>query len=313
MSAVDPAGFPSEPSQPVVAPDDARRTRRLAIALMCGGLLMFALLDAVAKYLGQVHDPVQIAWVRYASHLLIAVVIVNPLTMPGSWRSGRPMLQFLRSVLLAGTTTLNFMALQELRMDETMSIVFATPLLVAIFAGPLLGEWVGPRRLAAIMVGFIGVLLVTRPGVGEWKIAYLYAFANAVCYAFYNILTRMVGARDSVWTSFFYMPMFGMALLAPALPSVWVWPGSTFDWGLLLFTGVLGGSGHLMLIIAHKRAPAGVLAPYIFSQIIWMIALGWTIFGDTPDLWTLSGTAVVISSGLYLFARERTVKSATDM
>jgi drug/metabolite transporter (DMT)-like permease len=313
MSAVDPAGFPSEPQPPAITPEAARRTRLIAIGLMCGGLLCFAFLDAVAKYLGRTYDPVQIAWIRYASHLVIAIVIVNPMTMPGAWRSNRPVLQFFRSVLLAGTTTLNFMALQTLRMDETMSIVFVTPLLVAIFAGPLLGEWVGPRRLAAIMVGFAGVLLVTRPGIGEWQDAYLYAMANSVCYAFYNILTRMVGGRDSVWTSFFYLPMFGMALLAPMLPAVWVWPHTTFDITFLIMTGALGGFGHLMLIIAHARAPAGILAPFMFTQIVWMIALGWFVFGDTPDLWTLSGATIVISSGLYLFARERTVKSASDL
>lgn len=312
MSAVDPAGFPSEPQiPPPVSPEDARRTRVMAIGLMCLALFMFALLDTVAKMLGRVYDPVQIAWMRYASHVVIAILIVNPLTMPGNWRSKRPVLQFFRSVLLACTTTLNFMALQHLRLDETMSIIFITPLLVAFLAGPLLGEWVGPRRLIAICVGLLGVLLVTRPGFGEWKVAYLYALCNAVCYAFYNILTRMVGASDSPWTSFFYMPIFGMVLLGPMLPPLWVWPDNGFDWTLLALTGVLGGFGHLMLIVAHAWAPAGMLAPFMFTQIVWMILLGWFVFGDKPDVWTMSGAAIVIASGLYLFAREQIVKAGT--
>lgn len=309
MSATDPAGVLPD-SSPSAPEDGARRSRHIAIGLMCMAVFLFALLDVVAKHLVTGYDPIQIAWSRYVFHVLIALVLTNPFVMPGVWRTRRPLLQFFRSVLLALTTILNFWALETLRLDETVSIMFATPFLVAILAGPLLGEWVGPRRMIAIMVGFSGVLLVTQPGVGEWKPAYLLSFGNAVFYSIYNVLTRMVGAHDNAWTSFFYVPMFGGLLLAPALPAVWVWPDNAFDWGLLASTGALGGFGHLMLIIAHVRAPAGVLAPFMYTQIIWMITLGWVVFQDRPDIWTLSGAGIVIASGLYLFARERTVKAA---
>jgi drug/metabolite transporter (DMT)-like permease len=312
MSATDQAGFPPQPKH-IETPEEARRSRMIAVGLMCTAILFFALLDATGKYLGKSYDPLQIAWSRYAFHIVIALMLVNPVTKPGAWRSRRPFLQVVRSILLMSTTILNFWALQTLRLDQTTTVLFATPFLVAIIAGPILGEWVGPRRLAAIMVGFVGVLIAMRPGVGTWDPGYLLMIVNIICYALYNVLTRMVSAHDSASTSFFYVPMFGALVLLPILPTVWTWPDNWLDWTLLAGTGALGGLGHFMLIAAHGRAPAGVLAPFMYTQIVWMISLGWIVFGDRPDIWTLSGAAVVICSGLYLFARERKVKGSADL
>lgn len=290
----------------------ARRRRLTAIGLMLFALLLFAILDALAKYLGRTYHPAQIAWSRYAFHLVIALVIMNPFTARHVYRTKRPGIQLVRSFLLALSTLLNFWAVQTLRLDQVITITFAVPLLVAIFAGPLLGEWVGPRRLVAIIVGFSGVLLVTRPGFGEWHPAYLLSLGNALAYALYNVLTRKVSAHDSAHTSFLYLPMFGTLVLGLFMPQVWVWPDA-IGWAMLASTGALGGFGHYALIIAHGRAPAPVLAPFIYTQLMWMIALGWIVFGDRPDVWTLAGAGVVIGSGLYLFARERTVKGERDL
>ena len=187
--------------------------------------------------------------------------------------------------------------------------MFATPFIVALLAGPMLSERVGPRRLAAIGVGFVGVLIITRPGLGGMHPAALLCVIAAVCYALYGISTRVLAAHDSSATTMFYSGIAGVVLMTPALPAIWTTPPSPLVWGVMLLMGAFGALGHWLLILAHARAPAPLLAPFIYTQIVWMLALGYAIFGDLPDRWTLIGAAVVIASGLYLLYRER-VRSA---
>jgi drug/metabolite transporter (DMT)-like permease len=129
-----------------------------------------------------------------------------------------------------------------------------------------------------------------------------------VAYALYNILTRILAASDRSETTMVYSGLVGMALATPILPFVWTMPGSPLTWALLVGVGALGAFGHWLLILAHARAPAPVLAPFIYFQIVWMLGLGYLIFGDWPDPWTLVGCTVVVASGLYLLSRERTRK-----
>jgi len=212
--------------------------------------------------------------------------------------------------MLLGSTMFNFMAFRYLQLDEAMAILFSTPFLIAIFAGPMLGEWVGWRRWTAILVGFSGVLLVVRPGMGGIQWAALLSFGSAICYAFYNILTRMLARSDSSETTLFYANLFGCLVMAPVLPFVWITPPNPLDWGLMLALGVLGAGGHFLLILAHRRAPASVLSPFIYTQIVWASTLGYLVFGNVPSRWTAAGALVVIASGLYLLNRERKVHGA---
>ena len=145
------------------AAHEQRRQRLIGIGLMCGAVAAFACLDCMAKYLGTHMDRVQVVGVRYVSAFLIALLFSNPINRPGLLRTGRPVLQLGRSVLLLGSTVFNFMAFRYLQLDEALAILFSTPFLVAILAGPMLGEWVGWRRWTAIMVGFAGVLVVVAP------------------------------------------------------------------------------------------------------------------------------------------------------
>jgi drug/metabolite transporter (DMT)-like permease len=283
---------------------DERRRRLAGIALMCGAILSFSCLDAIAKWLNQTLDPMLTVWARYVGSIVFVSLFVNHWTTPGVARTRRPWLQAGRSVLLLASTALNFFALQYLQLTETVSIMFATPLLVALLAGPLLGEWVGPRRLAAIGVGFVGILIVTRPGFGLHPAALL-SVIGAVCYALYSISTRILAAYDSSATTMFYSGLAGLVLVTPIVPWVWSVPPSGLYWLLLILMGALGAFGHWFLILAHARAPAPVLAPFIYTQIVWMIALGFLVFGDLPDGLTLAGSAIVIGSGLYLLYRER--------
>jgi drug/metabolite transporter (DMT)-like permease len=288
---------------------DDRRRRLIGIALMCGALFSFACLDATAKWLNRSLDPVLTIWVRYIGSVAFVALFVNPWTAPGVARTARPWLQAGRSVLLLGSTALNFFALTYLQLIETVSIMFATPFLVALLAGPLLGERVGPRRLAAIALGFVGILIITRPGLGGLHPAAFLSLGGAVCYALYSIATRVLAAHDSSATTMFYSGFAGLLLVTPLVPFVWSVPDSPLVWLMMIVVGALGAFGHWLLILAHARAPAPVLSPFIYTQIIWMIVLGFVIFGDLPDRWTLGGSAVVIASGLYLLYRERVRKA----
>ena len=274
---------------------------------MCGALFLFAGNDATAKFLNAYMDSLQVVWARYMSAFALAIILMNPVKNPGVMRTGRPWLQLGRSTLLVVSTTLNFIALRYLQLDQTMTIMFCTPFLVALLGGPLLGEWIGWRRWIAIIVGFCGVLLVARPGAGGIHPAALMILASALCYAFYSISTRVLSRTDSDQTTNFYSNLVGAAAGTVVVPFVWTPQSDPKVIALMCAMGLFSGFGHYLLIRAHRLAPAAVLAPFIYSEIVWMIALGFLVFGDVPNHWTLAGVAVVIASGLYLLYRERLV------
>jgi drug/metabolite transporter (DMT)-like permease len=292
----DPAQDPAQ---------EQRRQRLIGIGLMSGAVADFACLDAIAKYLGTHMDTLQVVSVRYAAAFLLTLLISNPVSRPGLLRTQKPLLQLGRSLLLLGSTTFNFMAFRYLQLDEALAILFSTPFMVAILAGPMLGEWVGWRRWIAIGVGFIGVLVVVRPGLGGLQWAALLSFGSAVCYAFYSISTRMLARHDSSETTLFYSNMLGAVIMLPILPFVWSPPPSVLDGILMVALGGFGAFGHFLMISAHRYAPASVLSPFMYTQLVWATAFGYLIFANVPSRWTLAGAAIVIASGLYLLHRER--------
>jgi drug/metabolite transporter (DMT)-like permease len=300
-----PPVAPSRSSPLDAATDVERRRRLVGIALMCGALMCFACLDASAKWVNRHVDPLVTVWARYAVSVALVGLLVNGFTTPGVLRTRRPWLQAGRSVLLLLSTALNFYALQYLQLAEAIAIQFMTPFLVALLAGPILGEWVGPRRLAAISVGFLGVLVITRPGLGGLHPAAFLSALGSVCYALYGISTRILAAHDSSRTTMVYSGLAGVALMTPIVPFVWSAPPGAIGWALLFAVGFFGAFGHWLLILAHARAPAPILSPFIYTQIVWMILLGWLVFGQLPDAWTLGGAGVVVASGLYLLYREQ--------
>lgn len=286
-------------------PASLRGSRLKGIALICVTFLMFGCLDSTAKYLNQFMDPLQTTWARYVSGFLLALILSNPLVRPGLLRTRRPGLQMLRSMLMLGSTGFNFYAVKYLQLDQTTSISFATPFLVAVLSGPMLGEWVGWRRWVAISIGFCGVLLVARPGFGGIHPAALLSVAAVFCYGFYFITTRIVSRSDSSETTLFYSNIVGVVVMSCIAPFVWTMPESWFLFVLMIAIGAFGTVGHYLLIIAHRMAPPSVLAPFMYSQLIWVIAIGYMVFDDIPSGWTLAGAAVVVASGLYLLHRER--------
>src|SRR5215471_4310396 len=282
----------------------ARRARLIGIALMCGAVGSFAFLDTTAKYLGRHVDVLQVVWARYTFAFLLTLIVSNPLSHPGLLRTDRPIFQIGRATMLLGSTVFNFFALKYLRLDQVLAIIFSTPFFVAALSGPVLGEWVGARRWAAIGVGFIGILVVTRPGFGLVHPAALLAVMAALSYAAYALSTRILARTDSNETTLFYSNFVGAVVMLPVLPFFWKTP-DLWQVVLMALAGALASLGHYMLIVAHRLAPASLLSPFIYSQLVWVIALGYGVFGDVPDAYTLAGALIVIASGLYVFHRER--------
>jgi drug/metabolite transporter (DMT)-like permease len=288
-----------------------RRQRLIGIALMCGAVALFAVLDTTAKYLNTQMDSLEIAWARYTSAFVLTLIVSNPFTHTKLLRTASLKLQLTRSVLLVASTVLNFLALRWLQLDEVLSIIFTFPFIVAIASGPLLGEWIGWRRWCAIGFGFAGVLVITRPGFGGMHPAALLSLAATICYGLYAVITRIVSRVDSNQTTLFYANFIGALVMLPIIPFVWQTPGNWTIALMLIATGVLGSLGHFFLISGHKLAPAAVLSPFIYTQLIWVVILGYLVFDHVPTQWTMAGAAMVIGSGLYLLYRERQVGKVT--
>jgi drug/metabolite transporter (DMT)-like permease len=282
-----------------------RRARLTGIGLICVALVCFAALDTTAKWLGGRMNLVQVIWARFAGHFLLSFLVVNPWTVPGLLRTRRPWLQIGRSAALTGSTVFNFTAVQFLQLDQTASLMFTTPFLIAALAGPMLGEWLDWRRWTAIGVGFAGVLLVTRPGAGGIHPAAIFSLLAAMCFALYSITTRKLAAHDPTQTTSFYSSVVGLVVSSLAVPWFWTPTSEPASLAGMMAVGVLGWVGHWILIAAHRHAPAPVLAPFTYTQIVWMSLAGALVFGDVPNTWTLAGAAVVIASGLYLLSQER--------
>jgi drug/metabolite transporter (DMT)-like permease len=285
------------------------RTARLTgIALMCAAVACFALLDTTAKYLSLSMSTLQIVWARYTGAFLFPFIVSNPWTRPGLTRTTRPLLQIGRSMLLLGSTLCNFAALRYLQLDEAVALVFSTPFFVAALSWPMLGERVRWRRWSAVAVGFIGVLVIARPGAGSFQPAALLSLSAAGFYALYSITTRILARTDANDTTLFYSNLVGALALLPVVPFVWTTPTDPLVIALMVATGAVGSTGHYCLIAAHRLAPAALLSPFIYTEIVLVIALGFLVFGDVPNRWTLTGAAIVVASGLYILHRERIVR-----
>lgn len=293
--------------------DAERGARMKSIGLMVMAVTLFSVLDAAAKVAAHTLPIFEITWFRYAIHFIVAAAVLNPWTTPGAWRVNRPFAQIVRAGLLTCMTFFNFMALRHLQLAETVSINFLAPLMITILSVLFLRERIGLHRIGAILVGFAGILMVTRPGLGGFHPAMIYSLLAMTGGALYALMTRSLAASESPGSMLLVMAGVPMLLLLPVQPFVFVMPPDTATWGLLLLCGVTGSLGHFLLILAHRYAPASVIAPFNYAQIIPMVLLGYLVFGDVPGLWTLAGAGVVIISGLYLLHRERTVARRREL
>lgn len=286
-------------------PMPQQRERLIGIALLIAAVACFACLDASAKWVNRTTDPIQTAAVRYLGSFVLIGACFNPWTRPRILRSRSLALQCARALCLVLATICAFFALRYLRLTQATSITFASPLIVTLIAGPLLGERIGTRRLVAVLIGFLGVLVITRPGSGGFHPAMLLAVITACANALYAVTTRILVTRDASETTLFYTGLVGSVVFLPSLPFVWTMPSSALVWLAMAGLALFGALGHWLLILAHERAPASVLAPFFYLQLLWATLLGLVVFGELPDRWTLAGGATVMASGLYLLHQER--------
>jgi drug/metabolite transporter (DMT)-like permease len=210
-----------------------------------------------------------------------------------------------RGLMFCAMTGINFWALQYLQLTVTASIFFTVPILIALMSAPLLGERMDAKRWSAILIGFAGVLVIVRPGSAAFHPAMLLSMVNAVLYAAFNLMTRKLAAYDPPETIQFLPAVVASVVLAPFALAVWETPQGWLEWLTLCLLGVFGGTGHQLLAMAHRYAPASTLAPFLYQQILYMALFGYVVFGTLPDAQVWLGAAIVVGSGLYLFARER--------
>jgi drug/metabolite transporter (DMT)-like permease len=292
--------------------DETARNRLKAIGLMVAAVTLFSCLDTSAKYLvtKQNLGVWQVVWARCIGQFVLMLALLPAFGVIGAkalFTTRRRGLQLVRSALLFATTAFNFLALEYLRLDQTVTIVFLAPLVVALLAGPLLGEWVGRSRLVAILVGFFGVVIAVRPGLGAIHPAVLYAIAGMLVYALFMLMTRYMAHFDPPLVTLFHSMFVGTFAGAPIALWDWHTPANLTAWLLLCVLGVFGGVGHWLFLHAYRLAPASSIAPFIYMQLLTMVACGYIVFGDLPDMWTLIGAALIVGSGIYLVHRERTI------
>jgi len=288
----------------VAAPREERTT--LGVGLMALAILCFTCIDTSAKWLIAAGLPaLQVVFVRYAGHFLLALVATLPTEGLSVFRSASPARQFLRSIFLAGSTLLNFAALSYLPITVTTTIMFAGPIVVTLLAIPVLGERVGIHRLVAVCVGFLGVLVVMQPWGVSFHPAMFLSLGALTCAAAYFIMTRMLAGVESNQTSQIWGSGLPTILLAPlALPG-WVAPESVGVMIVMGLIGAFGAAGHTVATTAHRLADASILAPVVYIQIFLAAVAGILVFGTWPTIWTLGGGIIIIAAGLYIWHRER--------
>ncbi len=276
-----------------------------AVLYMALAMALLPCLNAAAKSLGSSYSTIEIVWARYAGHFAYMVVVFFPRRGAALFVTAQPTVQAMRSALLLAATGVYFTALHYTALPTAAVISFVSPFMMTGLSSVVLGEPVGPRRWAAVAVGFIGALLILRPGSGVVHLASFLVLISAACNALYQLLTRRLAARDPAETSNTYIAVVGFALTSLAVPFFWQTPRSLHDLLLFVSLGLFCGFGHYFIVKALEWGPAAVIAPLNYGQLVGTVIIAYLAFGEWPDRWTWAGAAVIIASGLYIFYRER--------
>ena len=281
-------------------PAAPRRSSRplLGVLFMGAACALFPIMNGIVKLLTATYDPREVVWFRIVIHLVLVALVFTPRMGLGLFRTRQIGLQLVNSVMMLLSTLLFFSAVRSVGVAEAISISFVAPLVVVFLAWPLLGERITATRLAAVVVGFVGVLVVIRPGSAVFQWASVLLLGSAVCYAIYQIIIRRLAGVDHPATSIFYSVLLGAILMSMLLPFVWVTPRNWLDWALLLSLGALGGLGHYCVARAMIYASANFIAPFNYTQIIGSVIVGYLMFAEVPDLYTWLGTALIVGAGL---------------
>jgi drug/metabolite transporter (DMT)-like permease len=277
------------------------------ILLMCAAMAFLALMATAIKHLTQTYPTAEILWARFFFHFLF-VLMLFPRRIPTLLVSRRKGLQIARSVVMLFGALIAVSALRYIQVAEFVALTFIAPALVAGLSVVILREHVGARRWASVAVGFVGVLIIVRPGTGVMHWAAALPLGVAMCQASYQIMTRLLSQEADVINSLVYTALVGTVVTTLAVPFFWV-PPQGIDWLLMACVGFLGGAGHFAMIKAYERAAAAVVAPLTYSELIWATLAGFAVFGDLPDAWTFVGAAIIAASGIYILHRERLRRS----
>ena len=282
-----------------------------AILMIVGAVACFSVSEAIIKWLASRYPVPLLIWARYTVHCLLMVLVLGPSQRGRLLATGRPALHVLRAGLLLATSLCGLSAFQRLPLAEATAIAFCSPLIVTLLARPLLGERVGPARWVAVLVGFAGVMLVARPGSGLVPDGVLFAFATAVVYALYQILTRKLSSTESPVTLLFHTALIGSTLTTAALPWMNHGPEPALpDYLAMGAMGVLAGCGHFLLTRAFREAPASLLSPLLYVQLLWATLFGWLIFDQLPDQVALGGMLVIGTAGVLIAIDSRRLARA---
>lgn len=278
----------------------------MGIFFVIAATIIFSCQDAITKTLVKDYPATFIVMVRYWVFFLVGSYMVHKADggLKKNIKTKRPFIQFWRGVLLLLELLAVAIGFKTLGLAELTALFQSYPLFGTIFAIFLLKEAVGWRRILALVVGFIGILIMLRPGSAVFSVGAFWALAGAICYALYLALTRLVSTVDKPQTSFFYVGLVGFVLTTSGLPFFWVTMHPSHIW-LIVLICCTSVAGHFFMIKALSLAPLTVIQPFNYLQLVWSVILGMIVFGDVPDLYTFVGAFLIVSSGLFVFFRER--------
>lgn len=276
----------------------------LGIGLMALAFFCYALSDAAAKVLTQSLPPFQVVWFRQLGLLTVALWFLAR-RGPSILRTGRPVLQLSRGLVAALSSSSFIFAVSHVPLADAVAVSFVAPFFVTVMGALLLRETVGLRRWGAIAVGFLGMLIVVRPGFGVFHPAMLLVVAAAGLFSIRQILSRLLGPVDQIVTTIAYTSLASTALLTVPMVLVWQTPDAPRQILFLAMLAATAGAGEVLVIRALDLTEAVVLAPLQYTMILWSTGLGWLLFAQLPDRWTLIGAAIIVASGIYTVHRER--------
>ncbi len=283
---------------------DALRRLWLGIFFMCAATTAFPIMNGIVQVLSRSYPSEQIIWARTAGHLAVVLLLVIPKYGFEVLGTRRPAAQISRSLLLLASTTLFFFAVKDVPLAKAASISFTAPFFVTLLAVPMLGERIDAKRLAAVLVGFCGVLVVIRPGSEVFQPAALLIVGSAFCYAVYQVFTRKVAGIDRPETSVMYSALIGTVVMSFVVPFAWRTPDNVTDILLLLTLGLLGAGGHWCVAKAMTYGQASVIAPFQYWQIIGSVLVGYLVSGLFPDAYTWVGAGIIVACGVTLAVAE---------
>jgi drug/metabolite transporter (DMT)-like permease len=288
---------------PTVARRAALSPEARGALLLVAAVAIFASMDAVAKGLMQRHHPFEVIWARYLGQAVVVALVVLPLA-PRALRTRHLKMQLVRSAMLFCATLCGFTAFSVMPLGEATAIFNVAPLMITALAALVLREHVGPRRWAGVAAGFVGALIIIRPGAEAFQPAAVLPLIGAVFFAGYSIATRFLGRDESHLTTLLYTAALGAGVASLFVPLVWTTPTWT-DAALMTVMGAIGAVGQFLLILAFNAAPASAIAPFTYAGLLFAALWGFLFFGDVPDGFSAAGAALIVGSGVYVWRREQ--------